>query len=279
METKAMIETHTVNSGRAALHAEIRGEGLPVVFLHAAVADTRMWSDQMAAIGSEGKAIAYDRRGFGKTKAEPEDYSSVGDLMTLLDEVGDGKRAILVGCSQGGRVVLDAALEHPTRVSGLILVAPNVTGAPEPKPSPEISQLLAEQAEATKGGDIDRINAVKARLWLDGPLQTEGRVSGRARELLIEMNSIVLGAPPVGTDLDVTTISPAFDRLSEINVPSMMIWGDMDFPHIKERCRIVADRITNCTSIELTGSAHLPSLDKSNELTAALLEFMGRTDR
>ncbi|MDA7945946.1 MAG: alpha/beta hydrolase [Hyphomicrobiaceae bacterium] len=244
--------------------------------LNAAVADTRMWSGQMAGIADTNKAIVYDRRGFGKTRCEQEDYSSVADLMALLDVLGDGKPAVLVGCSQGGRIALDAALEHPSRVSGLVLIAPNVPGAPEPDNPPEIAQRLARQQDALDAGDIASVNAIKAHLWLDGPLMAEGRVSGKARDLLLDMNSIVLEAPPAGTDLDVTGIAPAFDRLAKIQVPSLMVWGDRDFPHIMERCRLVADRMKNCASLGLAGSAHLPSLDQPDEVTAALVKFVPR---
>ena len=269
-----MHSDHSVISGSAILNVEVRGVGAPVVFLHAAVADARMWSDQMIGVSVQGKAIAYDRRGFGKTRYVQEDHSSVADLIAVLDALADGKKAVLVGCSQGGRVALDAALEHPTRVSGLVLVAPNVTGAYEPEKSPEISSLLAAQAKAIKDGDIDRVNAIKAHLWLDGPLESEGRVSGKARDLLLDMNSIVLRSTAAGNDLDVVQIPPAFDRLAEIKVPTLMIWGELDFPHIKERCQVVARRITNCAALEIAGSAHLPSLDKPNDVTAAIVQFV-----
>jgi pimeloyl-ACP methyl ester carboxylesterase len=235
-----------------------------------------MWSEQMIGVAVQGKAIAYDRRGFGKTRYVAEEYSSVADLIAVLDALADGRRAVLVGCSQGGRVALDAALEHPTRVSGLVLIAPNVTGAYEPDKSPEISNLLAEQAKAIKNGDIDIVNAIKARLWLDGPLESEGRVSGKPRDLLLDMNSIVLRAQATGNDLDVAQISPAFDRLAEIKVPALMIWGALDFPHIKERCQVAANRMSNCATLEIADSAHLPSLDKPNDVTAAIVKFARR---
>src|SRR5205814_1594946 len=82
------------------------GVGDPVVFLHAAVCDSRMWRAQLDAVGASNKAIAYDRRGFGETHAAKEDFSSVADLLAVIDAVGNGAPAILVGCSQGGRVAL-----------------------------------------------------------------------------------------------------------------------------------------------------------------------------
>lgn len=265
-----------VASGRATLAAEVSGSGNPVVFLHAAVADTRMWSAQMAGVSASHKAIAYDRRGFGKTRYQEEDFSSVADLIALLDAVADGKPAILVGCSQGGRIVLDAALEHPSRVSGLFLIAPNVPGAPEPANPPEIESLLEQQKEIVETGNVDQINAIKARIWLDGPLVPEGCVTGAARQLLLDMNAIVLRSPPTGTDVDVSGITPAFHRLEEITIPSLMIWGDLEFPHIQERCSLVADKLVNGSSRVLTGTAHLPSLDRPDDVTSLLTAFIDR---
>ena len=63
-----MISNHRIASGRAALAAEVVGRGDPVVFLHANVADSRMWRAQLDSVGATNKAIAYDRRGFGETR-------------------------------------------------------------------------------------------------------------------------------------------------------------------------------------------------------------------
>lgn len=266
--------SHTITSGNAALHADIIGSGIPVVFLHAAVADTRMWSAQLAGVSINNKAVAYDRRGFGKTRYEREDFSSVADLLAVIDAIGDGGPAILVGCSQGGRIALDAALQHPSRVRGLVLVAPNVPGAPEPDKLPEIERLLKLQNEAIESRDVDRVNAIKAHLWLDGPLMPEGRVSGSARQLLTDMNSIVLRSPPTGTDVDVANSPSAFHRLDELTIPTLMMWGDLDFPHIQERCRVAVEKMENGSSQILAGTAHLPSLDQPDVVTNSLLEFI-----
>ena len=269
-----MASNSSILSGKALLDAHVMGSGEPVVFLHAAVADKRMWSEQAAAVGRKSKAIAYDRRGFGQTRCEPDVYSSVADLMAVLDRHADHRPAILVGCSQVGRIALDTALEHPSCVRGLVLVAPNVPGAPDLSLTPELARLMAEQKQAIDADDVDRVNAIKAHLWLDGPAAPEGRVAGPARELLCDMNSIVLRSPPVGTDTDVVQIPPAFSRLSEITVPTLLIWGDLDFPHIQDRCQRVADAMTNSTRVVLNGTAHLPSLDRPDDVSAALMRFI-----
>lgn len=268
-----MNSDHQVASGRAVLATEVVGRGNPVVFLHANVCDRRMWRAQLEGVGATNKAIAYDRRGFGGTRAEKEDFSAVADLMAVIDATADGAPAVLVGCSGGGKVALDAALRHPSSVRALVLIAPTVGGAPEAAHPPEIEDLLARQREAEEIGDLDRVNAIKARLWLDGPLAPEGRVTGETRRLFLDMNAIALRSPPTGASLDA---APAYPRLGEIRVPSLVIWGDLDFPHIQERCRQVASVVPNGSGHRLTGVAHLPSLERPAEVTGLLTDFIAR---
>src|SRR6476646_6494718 len=137
-----MSSNHQIASGQARLAVNVAGDGDPVVFLHAAVCDSRMWRAQLDAVSASNRAIAYDRRGFGETRAEKENFSSVADLMAVIDAAGNGAAAILVGCSQGGPVALDAALLHPSHVRALVLIAPAVSGAPEPIHPPDVEGLM-----------------------------------------------------------------------------------------------------------------------------------------
>lgn len=267
-----MSSLHRVESGTATLIAETSGEGNPVVFLHAAVTDRRMWRAEMDAVSTNNRAIAYDRRGFGETSAEVEDFSSVADLMAVLDATSNGAPAILIGCSQGGRIAIDAGFMYPERVRALVLIAPNVTGAPKPVYSPKIEALVAQQKEAETAGDLERLSEIKARLWLDGPLAPEGRVSGQARELFHKMHSIVLQSPPVGTDTDIV---PNIDHLGEISAPSLIVWGNLDFPHIQIRCQHLVDVMPNSSGQEMSDAAHLPSLEQPGEVARRLVEFIG----
>ncbi len=268
-----MYSEHRITSGRAALAAYVIGQGHPVVFLHANVCDSRMWHDQMDAVRTGNKAVAYDRRGFGGTRAEQEDFSSVADLMAVIDAVDDGQPAILVGCSQGGKIALDAALKHPSRIRGLVLVAPGVGGAPEPVYPPEIKEILARQKAAEDAGDLDQVNAIKARLWLDGPLGPEGRVAGHARQLFLDMNGAALRSPPIGSNLDTAT---TFGRLHEVCVPTLVIWGNLDFPNIQDRCRHIAAEIPGASAHEVAGAAHVPNLEHPAAIMPLLTSFLHR---
>lgn len=263
-----------VDSGRAAIAVEHAGAGAPVVFLHAGVADRRMWRGEVAALAAAGglHAIAYDRRGFGDTLHADERYTHVGDLMAVLDALAPAARAVLVGCSQGGRIALDAALAHPARIRGLVLVAPAVSGAPEVATfPPAVEQWLARMEQAEGAADVDTINALEAHAWLDGPLAAEGRVQGPARELFLAMNDIALRAEARGTESEPP---PAWPRLEAVAAPALVVCGDLDFPHLVERCATLAARLPAATARVLSGTAHLPNLEQPAAFMHLLRPFL-----
>ena len=178
------------------------GPGHPIVFLHAGVCDRRMWHAVAPRYAARGRTIAYDRRGYGLTRADPEDHAQVADLLAVLDALTDGEPAILVGASAGGRVALDMALLHPARVRALVLVAPNIAGAPAPVYDPPVQAQMDELRQAEAAGDMERVNRCKARQLLDGVLAAEGRVTGETRTLFLDMNGIALRASPGGQALE-----------------------------------------------------------------------------
>lgn len=262
---------HQIKVGQAVLAAEVVGTGEPVIFLHAAICDRRMWRAQVEVMGATHQATAYDRRGFGETRAETEAHSAVADLLAVMDALAGDQPATLVACSQGGRIALDMALQHPSRVRGLALIAPTVPGAPEASYPPGVQAQMAALKQAEADGDRDRINAMKARLFLDGPLQPEGRVGGAARQLFLDMYGAALESAPAGASTDNL---PTFGLLHEIAVPTQVIWGSFDFPHIQERSRLVSTRIRGGAGHEVAGAAHLPSLDQPDAISRLLADFI-----
>lgn len=252
-----MVEVAQIKSGNAVLAAEIAGAGDPVIFLHAAVADRRMWRDAAARLAATHLTIAYDRRGFGETSAPVEDHSAIDDLATVID-TQTGK-AVLVGCSQGGRIVIDAALRFPDRLRGIVLISPSVTGGPDPVYPPGIAPLMAIQPPSTE---------LKARLWLDGALSAEHRVGGAARATFYAMNENIR---PAGRDIDV---APNYDRFAGIPLPALVMCGDLDFPHIQARCRHIAATLPHAELKMLPGCAHLPSLENPAAVAGPLTEFL-----
>ena len=267
-----MIEAIKLKVGKAQLAVEQAGQGKALIFLHAGVADKRMWRQQLVDLSADYHVVAYDRRGFGETTTADEAFSHVEDLRDLLDQLGLSSAA-LVGCSQGGRIAIDFALAYPHRVTGLGLIAPAISGAPEPETFlPDIEARLAALDEAEEANDLARVNLLEANLWLDGPTSPAGRVSGPLRELFLDMNGIALGMPELTQEIEPAL---AYERLAGLSVPVLVIWGDLDFPHLRERCHHLVDTIPLVRGEEIPGTAHLPNLEQPETINKLLREFLG----
>lgn len=267
-----MTEIFQVKIGNAQLVGEQAGQGHPLIFLHAGVGDRRMWQHQMSEFCADHQVVAYDRRGFGETVTDNDTFSNVDDLQTVLDQLAISA-ATLIGCSQGGRIAIDFALAYPQRVHQLVLIAPAISGAPVPEILPDdIEALLVALDEAEEADNLKRVNEIEAHLWLDGPTSPEGRVSGALRALFLDMNGIALAMPELTQEVEPAS---AYDRLADLQPPTLVIWGSLDFPHIQEHCRYLVETIANSRGEEIPDAAHLVNMEQPERVNQLLHNFLG----
>lgn len=247
------------------------GDGPVVVLLHAGVADRRSWYEVAKKLVEEATVVAYDRRGFGETAPSTAPFSHVEDLLAVLDEVADGP-AWLVGSSIGGSLALDTALLEPSRVVRLVLLAPAVNGAPKAHLDADTQRFETLLDRAVEAADLEEINRLETWLWLDGPSQPEGRVSGSKRELARDMNAVVLhNGVPEGTG---ASGIDAWSRLGEIQAPTTVASGDLDVPFVASRSRELTDRLPNARHRVLGGMAHPPYLEQPEAVAGLLAEAL-----
>jgi pimeloyl-ACP methyl ester carboxylesterase len=255
----------------AVLVGETDGFGLPVVFLHAGVADRRMWDEQMRVVADAGfHVIAYDRRGFGETESPDEPFSHLADLEAVLDGLSVNA-AILVGNSMGGALAIDFALEHPDRTIALVLVGTSISGAPQPELSEEALELIGARAYAAERRQWGTVASIDAQVWLDGLESEKGRVDGAIRELFIEMDRQALGKPRLTQEEEP---HPAYDNLASITAPTLLVAGELDVPAILDRHEEMAEELESAFSVTIEDTAHLPSLERPDLFDPILLEFL-----
>lgn len=100
------------------------GEGPPLVFVHGAGDDARIWWPQLAALADEFTVVAWDEPGAGRSSDVPGDFA-LGDyancLAALIDALALGP-AHVAGLSWGGTVVQELYRHRPALVATLILI-------------------------------------------------------------------------------------------------------------------------------------------------------------
>ena len=247
--------------------------GPVIVLLHAGVCDRRSWHEVGELLARDGfDVVAYDRRGFGEVPPADRPFRHVDDVLAVIEAVSPDAPAWLVGSSMGGGVALDAALAGPDRVAGLVLLAPTISGDPEPDEATIVAQTngLAEAIDAAwTAQDLEICNRLEMHLWLDGPGGPEGRVGGAPRELAFEMNRIVLANGE--SELDGASGLDAANRLSDVSAPALVACGELDVPLKLWRSAELAAALPDAGYHVLPGCAHLPYLEAPDEVAALIV--------
>lgn len=266
-----MSERILIASGAAELVGDVRGDGPPVVCLHAGVADRRVWASVAGDLAARHRVYAYDRRGFGETVCTPESFSHVTDLGVVIESI-EAERVVLIGNSDGGRIALDYALDHPEHVLALVLVAPAISGEPPPDDLPPWVRELDDAIEAAEeAGDLAEVNRLEAHLWLDGAAAPEGRVGGQDRALFFAMNERALTAPYAG---EASRSPSAWERLNDLAVPTLVLFGDLDLDDMRANAQHLVAQAQNARFVPLAGVAHLPMLEDPDSLSAVVQRFL-----
>ena len=111
--TEAQPQTGFLDVQGAPLYYEVAGTGYPLLFMHAGIADNRMWDDQFQTFALQYRVIRYDLRGFGRSLIPDGPISNYEDSYALLQHLGI-EHTHVIAVSFGGLVAIDFALaEHP----------------------------------------------------------------------------------------------------------------------------------------------------------------------
>ena len=266
--------TSTLHSpaGLAYDRAGPRGD-LPVVLIHAGIADRRMWQPQWSALTAQRDAVRLDLRGFGESTERPRNaLSPADDVIDALAALGIG-RCHLVGASFGAGVAVEVALTRPEHVDSLMLSAPG--GSLIADATPDLQAFFDAEQAALARDDLD--GAVEANLawWVDGPHRDVGDVDPKVRELVGHMQRRAFELTANWGDVEEEELDPpALERLAEIRVPTLVLVGALDLDAIVDTARRVTDGIRDARRLDWADTAHLPSMERPDDFFALLRNWL-----
>lgn len=242
------------------------GTGPAVLFIHAGVADSRMWNQQWSMDGLH--LIRFDMRGFGESALGKTRFSDHEDALSLLDHL-DVEKAVVVGCSIGSAVTLQMADSAPERIAGMVLVGADAPGF-DPGidyESPEWPDVL----EAFERGDLHRVAELDAEIWLAGRDRSTKDIAASLVDLFIDMD---LGALASESDREKLEESQPLQDIPEIDAPVRVVVGDRDLPQVVAAAQHLAERMSDRRADVIPDAAHLPSMDRPDVFNAIIGDFL-----
>jgi pimeloyl-ACP methyl ester carboxylesterase len=260
----------TVDGAR--IYYEMAGEGTPFVMIHAGVADSRQWNKEFEFFGQDYQVVRYDLRGYGKSEPVEGEFNHMDDLVALLNTLELHEPLIMMGCSMGGGLAMDFTLTHPSRVRALIMVGSAPSGLELDVPA---LAKFAEAEKAYEAGDLDLLSELETQIWFDGRDRTPEQVDQAMRKLAYEMNrnALSLEARQLGKRLPNTEI-PAFDRLSNLKQPVLVIIGSQDTPYILATADYMLEKLPLARIVRIDDAAHLPNMEHPSQFQTLVKEFL-----
>ena len=277
MAVSTQTDTGTLQTEGGPLYYEVAGEGHPVVFMHAGVADNTMWDEQWDEFAQRYRVIRYDTRGFGKSPVEKgHPFSNRQDLYELLKHLGV-EQAYLVGLSRSGQIALDFTIEHPEMVDALVWVAGGVSGYEEGMPTDAEMAIFNGMEALWEKKDWEALSILEADFWVNGSGQPKGRADAQVYERVHKMilnnyrNHPEEGAP---IKLD----PPAAGRLAEIKIPVLVIVGDLDPSTAAGTADYLANNVEGAKKIPFEGVAHMVNMEQPERFNRVVLDFLEGVD-
>jgi len=239
------------------------GAGVPIVLLHANTGTSDAWANQVESFSLAGyRVIAFDRRGWGKSIADPSTGPQPGSIAGDLDALADHlklDRFHLVGVAGGGFAALDFAAWHPERVRSLVIGAS--TGQVTDK---EIADFIAR----IEVPDLRKQPAVYREI---GPSYRGANPDGTRRWIEIEEHARQPGAPaqPLRTP---NTLA----KIETISAPALVMAADADLLAPPALMRIWASHLRNHEWVLMPDSGHAIAWEQPNTFNKKVLEFVKR---
>jgi pimeloyl-ACP methyl ester carboxylesterase len=258
----------TLNIEETDITYESEGEGVPLVFIHQAATDLRLWQHQRTFFGRRYRAVTIDIMGHGRGAWPPQDIGiapAARRVAQVMERLASGP-AFIIGVSMGAAVAMRLAFEAPALVRGLGLVSPWSYA------SGDLHSLINRLFRLAEAGDM----AAHADLFLrySFPITaTAGHTAEmeRVRALMLEQD-----AGAVAYTWVACLACDLRAQVAQIKVPSMIIAGLNDLFTPPYLARGVAEGLAEVELEIWEETGHFPFLEDQERFNRRLDLFMQR---
>lgn len=252
-----------VKSHDASIYYEVHGDGPPLVLAHGAGGNTDIWWQQVPHFASRYRVITFDHRCFGRSVCPPDGFRAEffgEDLIAILD-AEEIERTALVCQSMGGWTGLRMALDHPDRLSCLVLC-----GTPGGIMTDQILAAAARTVKSAAESGIKGNAALSPAFQAEEPElcflydQISGHNSGFSPRLLGQLASVRIDAKD----------------LASHKTSTLVLSGEEDAIFPTEAIREVAGLIPGAELRTIPGSGHSPYYEVPGVFNAIVDEFLAK---
>lgn len=263
----------TADLGDIRVHYQRRGQGGPLLGIMGFGLDQRFWASQIPVVNETHEFITFDNRGVGRSHGSSlvttiEDMAD--DTNRLLDAL-EIDNCVVFGISMGGAIAQHLALEHPERVSALVL---GVTWA-RPIEFMRRQHVLA-RALIRAGGSEMLVESSLVRMFTPMFFEMGAEVLDQmVKAFIAETGPDVPSSEVLLAQMDAIDKHDVLERLGEIDVPTLVIGArqDMMVPYLGSQ--EIAGAIPGAEFVTLE-TGHGCMIEEMPAFNEALQNFLAR---
>jgi pimeloyl-ACP methyl ester carboxylesterase len=244
---------------------ERAGEGPPLVFVHGAAGDSRLWRPQLAGLAGEFTVVAWDEPGAGRSSDLRGDFGLAdyaNCLAALIDELGLGP-AHVAGLSWGGTVAQELYRHRPELVATLVLVDTYAGWK---------GSLPEEEVRARVAGAREMLAAPAAEFDPTLPGLFAGDPPAEFVPLLEEVAAAVR-PESLRTQLSLMAEADQRDLLPRIAATTLLIWGELDARSPLPVARRLERAIPDASLVVIPDCGHVSNLEAPERFNEVVREF------
>jgi pimeloyl-ACP methyl ester carboxylesterase len=252
------------------------GSGKPLVLVHGLSGSWQNWLENIPYFARTHRVIAMDLAGFGSSPMPGWEITidAYGKLVNELCEALDTGPVTLVGNSMGGFISAEMVVSQPTRVRELVLVS--AAGVSHARMYQRPAETMGRMFRAAAPLAFRYRERALRRPWLrDRVLRNLFYKPLALREELIwEFLDAGIGAPAFVAALSALTGYDILDRLEDVEVPSLIVWGRNDYVVPPRDAFGFARRLHNSRVEIFDRCGHVPQAERPVRFNRTLDEFL-----
>jgi pimeloyl-ACP methyl ester carboxylesterase len=258
------------------------GNGPAVLLLHGASlgSSADVFIRNLAPLARAGfRAIAFDQPGFGLSDV-PTDLSAAfrRDIVPKFSDALELKTPALIGHSQAGNPAVQLALKEPHRYSHLVVLAtgsllPPLEGGEEARDA--VAQQRLERRMASSEPTIDDTRKLLEATLFHHELITpdelalrHSRSIGRNFQAFVARSEAAEAAPAK------QPATPLWQRLTELQMPLLMIFGRNDRANAAERAALLKQKYPQLNVHIVDNCKHLLPWDAADDFIRLTIPFL-----
>lgn len=246
------------------MNYKLEGSGETLVFIHGLSDSLLYWEYLASNLKDQYQVLRVDLRGHGESELK-DDELTIGlfadDLHSLLRELNIGKVG-LIGFSLGSAVALDFAIRYPQMVSSLVLMSSFY------RVDEHLENIFNQFKNALDNGFGDFYDLILPMVLCPDVINDNLENLEALKEFasLSANTQAYIQACDAGLDFDVE------DKLSQIDVPTLILAGKYDEITVLESQKELQRKITNSKLIVFDDVKHNLLVGKNNEKILNILK-------